>query len=69
MEGDTEGEVQANCVSMLRLCEGQVELFISRDRADSYSDDLGLTQDEEEPAAYVPLLYFYLFCLSLASSL
>ena len=33
---------------MLRQCEGQVILVLSRDRADSYSDDLALTHDEDD---------------------
>lgn len=46
--GDNESQLQINCVHKLRQAQGQIELIMSRERVDSYSDDLALTQDEDE---------------------
>lgn len=46
--GDTESQVQIDCVNRLRQSQGRIELLMSRERVDSFSDDLVLTQDEDE---------------------
>ena len=46
--GDTESQLQIDCVNRLRQSQGRIELLMSRERVDSFSDDLVLTQDEDE---------------------
>ena len=46
--GDTESQLQIDCVNRLRQSQGRIEILMSRERVDSFSDDLVLTQDEDE---------------------
>lgn len=46
--GEKDTELQKDCVRRLRQADGDIDLLLSRERADSYSDDLALTHDEDE---------------------